>query len=290
MREDCMIAAVQMASAAGETQRNLDKILDISVQAAAAGAGFIVFPEMALPGYTHEGIDELALTMQDLAIKQLAGAAAELQVTLLVGWAEQSETGGKPYISQLIALPDGTTQTYRKVHLGRFERKWFEAGSNFPVFSNGGAGFAAGICWDWHFPEMAAIYSLKGAEILFAPHASLSISGNRLEIWQRYMQARAYDNSVYLVACNQCGEDQQNRSYSGGAMVWGPKGEILAMSQEQTDSILYAHLPAEPINQLRKQEKKSMRDSFFLANRKKELYHELLELDFDPDKANIDTK
>jgi predicted amidohydrolase len=279
MQADCMIAAVQMASEAGEINRNLDNILHMTGQAVKAGAQFVVFPEMALQGYTHSQAKDLAVTTDDPAIKQLCRMALNSRITVLVGFAEKSFDVPKPYISQLIAFPDGTAEIYRKVHLGRFEKEWFASGSHFPVFNSTGTSFAVGICWDWHFPEMAGIYSLKGAEILFAPHASLSVSGNRQEIWQHYMGARAYDNSVYLAACNMCGKDRENRRYSGGATIWSPKGEVLAQSNSDDSSIVYALLSAERINNLRTRERKSMRDSFFLADRKKELYHELLELE-----------
>lgn len=279
MQEDCLIAVVQMASTVGEINQNVNTILDMTNKAANAGAQIIVFPEMALPGYSHTNADALAVTVNDPAIKLLSKTAVDLKTTLLVGFAERSDDAQKPYISQLVALPDGNVGVYRKVHLGRFEKEWFTAGKEFPVFSSHGVKFAVGICWDWHFPEVAAIYSLKGAEVLFAPHASLSISGDRHEIWHQYMGARAYDNSVYLAACNMCGIDNIGRKYSGGAIVWGPKGEILAQSLDKTENIMYATLSAERLNNLRTRERKSMKDSFFLADRKKELYHELLELE-----------
>ncbi|HPT70573.1 MAG TPA: nitrilase-related carbon-nitrogen hydrolase [Syntrophomonas sp.] len=281
MQTDRIIAAVQMASEVGNIQHNIDSILELTSQAAKAGAGFIVFPEMALQGYSHTQANDLAVTADDPVIELLCRTASNLQITLLVGFAERSDSAPKPYISQLIAFPDGTAEVYRKVHLGRFEKEWFAAGTQFPVFNSQGVKFAVGICWDWHFPEMAAIYSLKGAEILFAPHASLSISGNRLEIWQHYMGARAYDNSVYLAACNMCGKDRQNRNYSGGAAIWSPKGEVLTQSEGENNNIVYALVSAERINNLRTRKRETMRDSFFLADRKKNLYHELLELEIE---------
>jgi predicted amidohydrolase len=279
MQADCMIAAVQTASEAGNIERNMDNILNLTSQAAKAGAGFIVFPELALQGYSHTLANDTAVPADDPTIELLCKTAFHLQITLLVGFAERSGDAQKPYISQLIAFPDGTAQVYRKVHLGRFEKEWFAAGTQFPVFESQGARFAVGICWDWHFPEVAAIYSLKGAEILFAPHASLSISGDRLALWQHYMGARAYDNSVYLAACNMCGQDRQNRNYSGGAAVWGPKGELMVQSQSENSSIVYAKLSAQRINNLRTVKRESMKDSFFLADRRKELYQELVELE-----------
>jgi len=281
MQEDILIAAVQIASTVGEINQNVNTILDITNRAVKSGAQIIVFPEMALQGYSHTNVDTLAVTVDDPVIRLLSKTALDLQVTLLVGFAERADDVQKPYISQLVALPDGNVEVYRKVQLGRFEKEWFTAGKEFPVFCSHGVKFAVGICWDWHFPEIAAIYSLKGAEILFAPHASLSISGDRYEIWHHYMGARAYDNSVYLAACNMGGIDNLGRKYSGGAIVWGPKGEVLAQSRDETENILYAALSAPRLNNLRTIERKSMKDSFFLADRKKELYHELLELEIE---------
>lgn len=230
MQADCLIAVVQMASSVGEINQNLKTIVDMAAEAFQSGAQMVVFPEMALTGYSHRLEDTLALSINDPAINLLSKTAVELESTLLVGFAERSEDIQKPYISQVIAFSDGNVAVYRKVHLGRSEQDFFTAGSEFPVFSSNGLKFAVGICWDWHFPEMAAIYSLKGAEVLFAPHASLSISGNRHELWHQYMGTRAYDNSIYLAACNLCGTDDMGREYSGGSVIWGSRGDLLAHS------------------------------------------------------------
>ncbi len=279
MKDDCLIAIAQMASVIGEIDKNINTILNMTNEAAKLGAEFIVFPEMALQGYSHTNVDTLAVTLSDPAIKLLSKTAFDLKITLLVGFAERSDDAEKPYISQLIALPDGNVEVYRKVHLGRFEKDWFTAGKEFPVFDSHGVRFAVGICWDWHFPEVAAIYSLKGAEVLFAPHASPDISGDRYEIWNKYMPTRAYDNTVYITACNMCGADRTGRKYSGGSVVWGPKGEIVAQALDTADNILYATLSAQRLNNFRTRERTSMKDSFFLADRRKELYRELLELE-----------
>ncbi|CFX46863.1 Carbon-nitrogen hydrolase [Syntrophomonas zehnderi OL-4] len=282
MKQDCQIALVQMDSAAGDIEQNINSILNTTNQAVKMGAQFIVFPELALSGYCPQIISDLAITLDNPAIKLLSKTAVDSQVTLLVGFPESSDDLLKPYISQLIALPDGSLEVYRKVHLGRSEKEWFTAGDELPVFTSHGVKFAVGICWDWHFPELAAVYSLKGAEVLFAPHASPSISGDRLEIWNKYMPARAYDNTVYLAACNMCGSDYMGRNYSGGSAVWGPKGETLAKYSNNVANILCVNLSAERLNKLRVRERTSMKDSFFLADRRKELYQILLELDIEP--------
>jgi predicted amidohydrolase len=91
------------------------------------------------------------------------------------------------------------------------------------VFRARGLSFGIGLCWDWHFPEVATIYSLKGAEVLFAPHASPTIIGDRKEIWLRYLCARAYDNSVYLVPATFWVKTAAAGSFKAALLFLAPK-------------------------------------------------------------------
>lgn len=283
MQHDCKIGLVQMEAFVGETERNLCTIFDAADKAAKKGVQFLCFPEMALQGYSPADAKALAEPIDGRKIKQIVQCAQDLNMVLLVGMAEHAgnhET--KPYLSQLIAMPEGEIGVYRKTHLGHNEGEYFSAGQTFPVFKSQGLTFAVGICWDWHFPEMATIYSLKGAELLFAPHASPRVAGDRKALWLRYLGARAYDNSVYLAACNLSGRNGRGQSFSGGALVIGPKAEILGESQEGEDLLVTSDLSAERINRLREHHASSMKERFFLLDRRREIYQELLELEASP--------
>ena len=279
MREDCRIGLAEMESRLGQREANYMKITELAQIASQQDISFLCFPECALDGYSPQTAAELGDTLQSSTITRLKECAEDLKITLLVGFVEQDPALAKPYISQVILSPGKEWQVYRKVHLGRSERDFFSAGNEFPVFTAEGVTFAVGICWDWHFPEMAAIVSLKGAELIFAPHASPVIAGDRREIWLRYLGARAYDNSVYLGACNLSGGDGKGKEFSGGTLVIGPKGEVIEQTQVEGQGIFISTLSAERINKIRRLDRASMRDSFFLADRRRELYHELLELE-----------
>ncbi len=279
MKTDCRIGLVQMESLVGETERNFQRITYLAEAAHKQEISLLCFPECALDGYSPQDASELGNTLESSWISQLRECSQDLGMTLLVGLVEHGIDQLKPFISHVILSPEEEPVVYRKVHLGRSELEYFTPGDHFPVFSAHGTTFAVGICWDWHFPEMAAIYSLKGAEILFAPHASPVVAGDRKEIWLRYLGARAYDNSVYLGACNLIGSNGRGKEFSGGALVIGPKGDLLSESGFGEEGILQATLPADRINLIRRPERASMRDTFFLADRRKELYHELIELD-----------
>jgi len=268
-----------MESFVGETERNLQKITHMAEVAQKQQISLLCFPECALDGYSPQDASDIGDQLKSPRIRQLRECSQDLGITLMVGFVEHSTDLPKPYISHVILSPGEEPSVYRKVHLGRSELDYFTPGDCFPIFSAHGTTFAVGICWDWHFPETAAIYSLKGAEVLFAPHASPMIAGDRKEIWLRYLGARAYDNSVYLGACNLVGSNGKAKQFSGGALIIGPKGELCSQSNMGEEGLLATTLSAERINLIRSPERASMRDSFFLADRRKELYHELIELD-----------
>jgi len=268
-----------MESLVGETERNFQKIIHLAEKAQKQQISFLCFPECALHGYSPKDALEIGDTLDSTWIRQLSECSQDLGLTLLVGFVEKRTDLSKPCISHAILSPGEAPSVYRKVHLGRSEQDYFTPGDNFPIFSAHGTTFAVGICWDWHFPESAAIYSLKGAEVLFAPHASPKIAGDRKEIWLRYLGARAYDNSVYLGACNLIGSNGKAKEFSGGSLVLGPKGDLCGQSVVAEEGIVSATLSADRINLIRSPDRASMRDSFFLADRRKELYHELIELD-----------
>ncbi|MDR3599134.1 MAG: nitrilase-related carbon-nitrogen hydrolase [Desulfosporosinus sp.] len=279
MKTDCRIGLVQMESIVGDTERNCQKIIHLAETAHKQEISLLCFPECSLDGYSPQNAAEMGDTLDSPWISQLRECSQDLGITLLVGMVEQKRDQNKPYIAHVILSPQEEPAVFRKAHLGRSELTYFTPGDCFPIFSAQGMTFAVGICWDWHFPEMAAIYSLKGAEVLFAPHASPIVAGDRKEIWLRYLGARAYDNSVYLGACNLIGSNGKAKQFSGGALVIGPKGDLINQSYLGEEGILATTLSAERINRIRRPDRASMRDSFFLADRRKELYRELIELD-----------
>jgi len=276
---NCTIGLVQMESLSGETQNNLGKIISLAGKASGLGVDILCFPEMSLHGYAPADAKNLAEPLTGDSVRVISDCAVSLGITLLVGMAEKNADPQKPYLTQLAALADGQVGAYRKTHLGRSEEKYFSAGKEFPVFKSHGLCFGIGLCWDWHFPEVATIYSLKGGEVLFAPHASPRVIGDRKELWVRYLGARAYDNSVYLGACNVIGRNGKGQEFQGGVLILGPKGEILNESFTQQEEIIVSELSADYLNNLRRRSAGTMKEIFFLAQRRRELYREIIELD-----------
>ncbi|WP_104371459.1 nitrilase family protein [Desulfocucumis palustris] len=273
--ETTRIALVQMQAETGKIESNINKIRNFTSSAARQKVDIICFPELCVQGYHREQTPPLAEPVPGKSSLAISRLSREEGVIILAGIAEKSPLN-KPYITQLLAFPDGRVEIYRKTHLGRSEMPYFSRGEVLPVFSWEKARLGVQICWDLHFPEVSAILSLKGAEIIFAPHASPTIVGDRRDIWLKYLSARAYDNTVFLAACNLVGGDGTGQSFCGGTMVIDPKGNVLAEDFNGGESMLIADLDSALLNKIRRRESGSMRHSFYLEGRRPELYGDLL--------------
>lgn len=273
--QDTKIALVQMQAKVGKMQENLSKINRFVQEAAEQRVDIICFPEMCIPGYSREADPEAGQKLEDSPIVSfLQDLARNHQMVILAGLAEKSKTT-KPFITQVVVNPDGTMEKYRKTHLGNSEQPYYTQGEEIRVFSTPKAAVGIQICWETHFPEMTTILSLQGAEIIFSPHASPSMVGDRRGIWLKYLTARAYDNSVFVAACNLLGDDGRGHHFCGGALVIDPKGDVIAEDFSGKENLLVANLKAAKINQIRGQITSTMANSFYLKSRRPELYKEL---------------
>ena len=66
-----------------------------------------------------------------------------------------------------------------------------------------------------------------GAEVIVRPSALL----RSFEIWDLTDRARAYDNHVYIVACNAVGADAGANYYFGHSMIVDPIAHSLAQAR-----------------------------------------------------------
>ncbi|MCC7354981.1 MAG: carbon-nitrogen hydrolase family protein [Anaerolineae bacterium] len=113
---------------------------------------------------------------------------------------------------------------YFKTHLAPGE-SGIKPGDGYPVFETDRGRVAMMICMDIHYPEIARIYALQGAEILFWPTMSWGPTDRFLTV---LLAARAMDNQIYCVHANFAGLPHLPGKPRGRACVVGPDGEIRA--------------------------------------------------------------
>ncbi len=123
--------------------------------------------------------------------------------------------------------PDGEViGHYFKTHLAPGEGgSGIQAGDEYPVFETDRGRVAMMICMDIHYPEVARIYALRGAEILFWPTMSWGPTDRFLTV---LLAARAMDNQIYCVHANFAGLPHLPGKPRGRACIVGPDGETRA--------------------------------------------------------------
>ena len=266
--KDIRIAAVIFNSAVCRVQRNLERMLPLIEKARAKGADLICFPELNVTGYSTDAvIKDCAEPIPGPISSRIGQMAADEKIVILAGMAERDEKG-RIFASHLVATGRGKPGVYRKLYISPPERRLFSAGRTIPLFDAGGVKLGAQLCYDAHFPELSGRMAVNGADVIFMPHASpRGTPQEKLESWMRHLSARAFDNGVFIVACNPVGKNEQGLDFPGLAVVIGPSGKILAKKTTDDEGLLVADLKADTLSAVR-----DHRMRYFLPNRRPELY------------------
>jgi predicted amidohydrolase len=240
------VAAVQMLPAPGDPAANLQRAERLAREAAARGAGLIVFPECAASGYTTPGDKGLTLmqhrqwaeSVPGPSVDHCSGLAAELQAHII--WGLHERRGNRYFNSAALLAPNGELLgTYRKVHINKYEgRMGWTNGDRFRVWEcrQGEVSFRLGImiCFDREVPEAARCLTVLGADAIAIPQAT-SCSCD-YPIHREQLRVRAYENECFIVMANWAGPERK-----GHSMIIDFHGNVLALGSRD-EEILVADL------------------------------------------------
>jgi len=258
-----LAAAIQMTSKPN-LAKNLIEAEELIELAVRQGAELIGLPEnFAFLGKDEEKLAQAA-EIAAATEKFLRTVAQRFQVTILGGGfpVAVTENETQAYNSAVLISPNGEELTrYQKVHLFDVnipdentyqESKTVMAGKELPpvYFSEKFGNLGISICYDVRFPELYRHLSQKGAEVLFIPAAFTAYTGK--DHWQVLLQARAIENTCYVIAPAQTGNHYERRYTHGHAMIIDPWGVILADAGEKP-GVAIAEINPERLEQVRRQ-------------------------------------
>ena len=266
--EDIRIATVIFRSVVGKVRRNLDAMVHWITLSKNEGAALICFPELNISGYSNfEEIIQTAETVPGSITRHLSNLSESQDITILAGMVEKDDKN-HAYSSHLVIKPDGFVGVYRKLHIAPPEQGIFTPGNAIPLFSAGDVKFGIQLCYDSHFPELSTYMAIKGADLIFIPHASpRGTPQEKYRSWMRHLVARAFDNGLFVVACNQIGENEKGLHFPGISMVIGPSGNVIEKNLSHSESLMITDLKSEALNQVREH-----RMRYFLPYRRPGLY------------------
>lgn len=262
------VAAVIFNARFGQIEFNLERMSRFAKEAARQGASLVCFPEMSITGYgTSASISTHALALSSPLLHDLQKIADKNDITVLAGMAEKDGLSNRIFVSHLAFFPDRPMGVYRKLHISPPEKSVFSQGESIPLFDCQGFTFGIQLCYDAHFPFLSTRMAENGADILFMPHASpRGLPEEKFTSWMRHIPARAYDNGVFVVVCNQTGENGAGLSFPGLAFAVDPSGSLMAKDITGREGLFVVDLSRQDLDYVRQH-----RMRYFLPNRRKDL-------------------
>lgn len=268
------IGVVQFDIRLKQREQNLEKAQQLIEKAATKGAEIVCLPSNFLSDLSdHYSLKELrdyAEPLDGPSLTALVETASRLGIYLVAGTIFEALEAGVADTSTLISPDDGIIGVYRRTHLVEMgaiheSEKGVVPGSDYPVFDLLDTKIAIMVDIDLDFPEVARIYRIMGAEVLFYPsHCSSGfVDSHRFQT-----AARAYENQMYLVDVNRVGFSE-NSLYIGDSRILSPKADIVVSAGKHAEGVAVGEVDLSYVREYRD-------DCDLLADRNLDSYQTLL--------------
>jgi len=226
---------------------------------AGSDADLVVFPELALTGYTlgHRA-RELGVSLGGPPPLTLPAAGP----VVAFGLVERGEDH-LTYNAAVAARGDGILATHRKVYLptyGTFdEGRVFAAGRRSVRPFALAPGWSAGllVCEDFWHPALAYLLAAQAMDVLVVMAAApgRGVEGDAGAFastgkWELLARTTAMIHAVYVVLCNRVGVEE-GVTFAGGSMVVDPDGTVVARAPEAEEARLDVTLDRDAIARAR---------------------------------------
>lgn len=219
------VAMVNMTGYWGNKKKTLAKMIDYIEEAGKQGVEMIVFPETVLSGYGYlkpekdpfyqkYGVSMQVYTAETIpgeTTNRLTEYAKKYGMYIIFGMTEKDESGAiyengveKVYNSAAILYPDGTMDSYQKIHRAGSESEWSVPGTTPKMIETEWGKIGIDICRDGHFyPELGRYYAAMGCTMFIHPTAT---TGNA---WYRQTRIASYTDrdGMAAITCNLLGGD-----------------------------------------------------------------------------------
>ena len=222
-------------------------------------AEIVVLPETFSTGFSMDS-RRLAEPVSGVTIATLRQWATEFQFAITGSYIACDEKADanknavpspdKSYYNRAFFLtPEGGAYYYDKRHLFRMgqETEHFTAGSQRPVISYRGWNILLLVCYDLRFPVWSRNVNNKYDLLIYVANWPVP----RRRVWDILLQARALENISYVCGVNRIGMDGNQMPYSGGSVIYSPKGDLLASVPDYEEGTATATLDLSVLREFR---------------------------------------
>ena len=240
-------AAVQMRTGI-DVGRNVEAAVRLIRDAAAAGADYVLTPEMTtiLDRDRERLLAAISPENSDPSLVRFRALAAELAIHVHIGsMAIKLSDDGVANRSFLIG-PDGAiVARYDKIHMFDVDLAGGESYRESSLYRPGSAAAIADlpwarlgltICYDMRFPQLYRALAKAGASVIAIPAAFTRTTGEAH--WHVLVRARAIETGAFVVAAAQSGSHEDGRETFGHSMIVDPWGKVLAEADREPGFII----------------------------------------------------
>lgn len=212
-----------------------------AVAKAAENADIVTLPEMFCCPY-H--VDNFPVYAEEEGGKmwQVCSSLAEKHgIYLSAGTMPERDENGKIYNTAYVFDRNGKCiAKHRKMHLfdinvegGQYFREsdTLTAGDSVTTFDTEFGIFGICICYDFRFPELSRLMTLKGAQVILVPAAFNMTTGPAH--WELLFRSQALNNQVYAIGTAPSRDASASYQSWGHSIITDPWGRVVHQMDEK---------------------------------------------------------
>lgn len=245
-----MKLALAQQAAVADRVRNLELALENMAKAKRAGAGAIVFPELATERFfpqfpRRDEFLSLAEPIPGPTSDRVAAAARDLALVTIFNMYEIDDRGLRFDASPVFDADGRMLGVTRMVHIAEFEgfheKGYYHPGDRgAPVYETRVGRVGVAICYDRHFPEYMRALGAGGAQIVAIPQAGA------LDEWpdglfEAEVRTSAFQNGYFVGLANRVGREEK-LTFAGESFVCDPQGQIVARGRRLQEDLVVADI------------------------------------------------
>lgn len=234
-----------LTCAKGDLVSNLARHRELVESAGDHGCDLVLLPEMSLTGYRPSAAVALDHPSVTALVAATSGASA-----VCFGLVETDPSGGRPFITQLVAKHGQIVAVHRKAHLGEGEDNDFQPGAAAEAFMLAGVSCVVAVCAEI---GTAPPYAQDLVRLVLGPSAP-GLYGDRRRTdadWRRgwdWWRGSVIDDAarllrpdqVLLVSTQAGATDDED--FPGWAAVLEPGGNVTAELPDWREGTLVVEL------------------------------------------------
>jgi NAD+ synthase (glutamine-hydrolysing) len=245
------VGLAQVNTTVGDLAGNVAKIIEWTERARSLGVDLVAFPELAVPGYPPEDLvlrrsfvaDNL--TALDEVVRGTKG------ITSIVGFVDMDDD----IFNAAAVICDGRlVYRYRKQYLPNYgvfdEERYFQRGTESPVFVIAGIDVGVNICEDIWYPDgPTRDQAHAGAEVVVNINAS-PYHRSKGNFRENMISTRANDNAVVVCHVNAVG-GQDELVFDGHSIICDERGHLVARGAQFREDLVVFDVDIEGVMQTR---------------------------------------